>query len=290
MSWRTVVVTERCKLDLKMGYLVVRAENVRRIFLEEIAILIIENPAVSITGLLLEALVEKRVKVIFCDSRRSPLAELVPYYGSHDDSKRIGKQISWDKELQGFVWTRIIAFKLEKQAEFLTELKLSREAALIESYIPQLELFDRTNREGHAAKVYFNALFGMSFTRSGDNPINSCLDYGYGLILSAFNREIAACGYLTQLGLKHKNQFNHFNLSSDLMEPYRILVDREVHSLKPEKFGKEEKYALIKLLESEVEIESSVQTVLNSIKIYLRGVFDALNDNEPSELSVYYLL
>ena len=78
MSWRTVVITSRCKLDYKMGFMVVRAEETKKIFLDEIAVLLIENPAVSLTGCLLEALVEKKIRVIFCDTRRTPNAELVP--------------------------------------------------------------------------------------------------------------------------------------------------------------------------------------------------------------------
>ena len=49
MSWRTVVITSRCKLDYKMGFMVVRAEETKKIFLDEIAVLLIENPAVSLT-------------------------------------------------------------------------------------------------------------------------------------------------------------------------------------------------------------------------------------------------
>ena len=50
MSWRTVIIANRCKLDLKMGYMVVRGEETKRVFLDEIDILLIENPAVSLTG------------------------------------------------------------------------------------------------------------------------------------------------------------------------------------------------------------------------------------------------
>lgn len=60
MSWRTVIITNRCKPDYKMGYLVVRGEETRRVFIDEIALLLIEHPAVSLTGCLLEALTEKR--------------------------------------------------------------------------------------------------------------------------------------------------------------------------------------------------------------------------------------
>ncbi len=86
MSWRTVIISNQSKLDFKMGYLVVRGEETKRVLVDEIAILLIENPAVSLTGCLVEALMEKKVRVIFCDSKRNPTAELVPHHGSHDSS------------------------------------------------------------------------------------------------------------------------------------------------------------------------------------------------------------
>ena len=95
MSWRTVVVSSNAKLDYQMGYLVVRRDDVKKVFLDEIAILIIENTAVSLTAALLSAMIKKKIKVIFCDEKRNPSSELVPYYGSHNSSLKIRNQISW---------------------------------------------------------------------------------------------------------------------------------------------------------------------------------------------------
>ena len=290
MSWRTVIVTTRCKLDLKMGYMVIRGEDTKRIFLDEIAILLIENPAVSLTGCLLEALVEKKVRVIFCDGKRSPMAELAPYHGAHDSSRKVRAQVAWPETVKGTVWADIISEKIRKQADFLTELGKDSEAALIRSYLGQIELYDTTNREGHAAKVYFNAVFGMEFTRSEECPTNAALNYGYGILLSAFNREVTACGYLTQLGVFHSNMFNHYNLSCDLMEPFRILIDREVRAMKLSAFGSKEKYVLWDVMNHYVMINGTKQTVLNAIKIYARSVFDALNDHDPSKIKLYSYL
>ena len=64
MSWRIVVISKRCKLDLKMGYMVVRSEETKRIYLDEISMVIIENIAVSITGCLLAELNARKIKVI----------------------------------------------------------------------------------------------------------------------------------------------------------------------------------------------------------------------------------
>lgn len=287
MSWRTVVITTRCKLDYKMGYMVVRAEETKKIFLDELAVLLIENPAVSLTGCLLEALTEKKIKVILCDSKRSPNAELVPYYNSYDCSEKIKFQIGWNDGTKGAVWSLIVAEKIRKQAQLLNELGKEKEAQLLYSYIPQIEPCDKTNREGHAAKVYFNALFGMDFTRGSENETNAALNYGYSIILSAFNREIVAQGYLTQLGIFHDNKFNHFNLSCDLMEPFRILIDRRVKAMNPAQLSTNEKHDIVGVLNDIVIIDQMKQTVLNAIKYYCRSVFNSLNENNPTLIKFY---
>ena len=283
------MITSRCKLDYKMGFMVVRAEETKKIFVAEIAVLLIENPAVSMTGCLLEALVEKKIRVIFCDAKRTPNAELVPYYNSYDCSRKIKAQIAWSNDVKGAVWADIVAEKIRKQADFLEEIEKLNEAALLRSYLSQIEPHDSTNREGHAAKVYFNALFGMDFTRSEENMTNAALNYGYRIILSAFNREIVAQGYLTQLGIFHDNMFNHFNLSCDLMEPFRVLVDRRIKGMMLSDFGSEEKHRLVDLLNETVVINQTKQTVLNAIKYYCRSVFDAMNEGDLSLIQFYSL-
>lgn len=290
MSWRTVIINSQCKLDYKMGFLVVRSDDVKRIYLDEIAILLIENPAVSLTGCLIEALTEKKIKVIFCDSKRNPIAELVSHHGSHDSSLKIRTQAQWPSEIKASVWREIVTEKIRKQTDFLGELGKQSEQELLSSYIGQVKLWDETNREGHAAKVYFNALFGMHFTRSADTPVNAALNYGYSLILSAFNREITANGYLTQLGIFHSNMFNHFNLSCDLMEPFRILVDRYVYENQPTELTAEAKHGLWNILNDTVLIDETNQTVLNAIKLYTRSVLEAINDEDVSQIRFFKIL
>ena len=288
MSWRTVVVSRRAKLDMKMGCLVVRSEEeTKKVHLDEISVLILENTAVSITGSLISALSEKKIKVIFCDEKRNPSCELVSYNGSHDNSLKIRKQIAWSEVIKTSVWTEIIAEKIRKQVEFLVALDKKDEALMLMDYIHELEPGDITNREGHAAKVYFNAVFGMEFTRSRDCVTNAALNYGYSILLSFFNREIVSHGYLTQLGLFHSNMYNHFNFSCDLMEPFRIIVDRCVYNNKFTKFQKEEKYILVDLLNSQVCINGTVQYLSNAIRIYCRSVFEALNENDISKINFY---
>ncbi|MCM1061539.1 MAG: type II CRISPR-associated endonuclease Cas1 [Eubacterium sp.] len=271
-----------------MGYLVVRTdEKTCRVNLEEVSVLIIENTAVSITGYLLSELIDNKIKVVFCDQRRNPCAELVAYYGCHDCSEKMRKQIKWTDDIKANIWTQIVSEKIRKQCEFLQELGNSEEANLLKGYIKDIEYNDATNREGHAAKVYFNALFGMDFTRSTDCFTNAALNYGYSIILSAFNRECAANGYLTQLGLFHDNMYNFFNLSCDLMEPFRILIDRNVKANRYTSFGPEEKHKLAAVLKDSVIINDNVQYVSNAIKIYCKSIFDAINDGDVSQIKFY---
>ena len=287
MSWRVVVIENQAKLDYKMGYLVVRGQETKRVLVDEMAFLMIANPAVSLTGILLAALTEKKVKVVFCDSKRNPVAELVPHHGCHDSAAKIRTQITWGQEIKDAIWRDIVSEKIRKQSEFLKEIGKCQEASMLTEYIGQVELADTTNREGHAAKVYFNGVFGMDFTRSAETPVNAALNYGYSLLLSAVNREVSANGYLTQLGIFHDNMFNHFNLSCDLMEPFRILVDRLVYKHEPVKFEKDEKHDMWALLDEKVLIDGQKQFVANAIKIYARSVFDAINDRDSSEIKFY---
>lgn len=279
MSWREVVISKRCKLDYSMNYMVIRDEDTKRILLDEIALLIIENNAVSLTGCLLSALVNKKIKVILCDDKRSPQAELTPYYGAHNDSSKIKQQISWNTSIKESVWTAIVKEKIKNQAKLLLRNGKEDQANMLNDYAADILPGDITNREGHAAKVYFNALFGMKFTRSDEeNIINSALNYGYALLVSAFNREVVSNGYLTQIGLFHDNQFNHYNLSCDLMEPFRIIIDDTVKKYSFSEFGANEKHEIVKILNEGFLIRDNEQTLLNAIKLYTKSVFDAINE------------
>ena len=288
MSWRIVVISRRAKLDYQLGYMVIRTDEITKIHISEISTVIIESTAVSLTAVLLSELIKKKIKVIFCDEKRMPSSELVGYYGSHDTSNKVRKQIQWNKSTKENIWTEIVTEKIRKQKQLL-ENKGKEEAKLLESYIREIEWNDETNREGHAAKVYFNALFGMDFTRTAENSLNAALNYGYSIILSAVSREVVSNGYITQLGLFHDNMFNDFNLASDLMEPFRVLVDREVSEMKLLKFEHDERMHLVDILNHEIRIDGKIYYVNNAIKIYCKSVFDALNENDGSLIRFYSL-
>lgn len=287
MSWRVVVVGSRAKLEIKLGYLVVRANETRRVLLDDISVLIIENTGSTISAALLESLWKKRISVIFCDAEHNPGAMLLPYYGGYDSSANVQMQVSWCQEIKDEVWAEIVKEKIRKQAECLEHFGIPGFEKIF-SYIDGVQPGDRTNREGQAAKVYFNAIFGHKFSRADDNAINAGLNYGYAIILSAINREITANGYITQIGISHHNPFNDFNFGSDLIEPFRPLVDIKVFSLPLENsLTSEQKHAIVGLLNDTISIRGKKTTVLNGISLYVRSVINALNQRDISELVFY---
>ena len=284
MSWRIVSVSSMSKLDYKLEYLVVRnREGTTRIHLSEVSILILESTAISLTAYLLRELDRRKIAVIFCDEARMPYGMLSSLYGSHDTSLRYRKQTEWTKEAQDTVWAAIVRQKIIGQ---ISVLPPEREDAkqLLESYLPQILPGDTTNREGHAAKVYFNALFGKEFSRSSDCAVNAALNFGYSILLSATAREITACGYCTQLGIFHNNRFNRLNLASDLMEPFRPFIDARMRGLSPDRFEREEKREIIAILNQQLFVSGKEQYFLNALRIYVRSVLDALDAGEAGEI------
>lgn len=288
MSWRTVIVSTHSKLEYKMGYLVCRNEQIQKIHLSEISTLIIESTAVSLTSALICELIKNKINIVFCDEKHNPHSQVLPVNGSHDSSKKLKIQTEWDDTIRGDVWTEIVANKIYQQAKHLKDVG-SEQASLLYSYIEQLQPCDTTNREGHSAKVYFNALFGLSFSRNKQNFKNSALDYGYAIILSAFNRAIVANGYNTQIGLYHRNEFNPFNFSCDLMEPFRVLVDRLVVQMEGESFDTDAKRQLQNIPNLKVKIAGKEYTVLDAVGIYCKSVFNALCTRDLSQICFYEL-
>ena len=280
MGFRTVIVNSRAKLEFRLNFMIVRGENEKHIFIDEINTLIVQSTAVSLTAALLSELIRSGVKVIFCDEKFNPCSELVPYYGAHNTSKRYKIQMQWRDETKDEIWRLIIAQKITNQKNYLQKRGFSTEAELIGSYIPDILPGDTTNREGHSAKVYFNCLMPCGVSRRDGGFLNGCLNYGYAVLLSCFNREIVASGYLTQFGIWHDNEFNQFNLSSDLMEPFRTIVDEVAFSL-PEG-DKEFKRKMADILNFQISIDGKTTTLDLAVRTYVRSVLNALEASDPS--------
>lgn len=129
MGWRTIVVNEHSKLSYQNHHLVFTSRNVEeRFHISEIDTLILETTNISITTMLLSKLVEGKVLLIFCDEKRLPVGKISPFYGRHDSSLQLSRQVEWNLETQKFVWTEIISQKNFKSTNFFTRTKFFRKS------------------------------------------------------------------------------------------------------------------------------------------------------------------
>ena len=90
-----------------------------------------------------------------------------------------------------------------------------------------------------------------------------------------------AGGYLTQLGIHHKSEFNEFALSCDLMEPIRFLVDRKVKRMGP---SEEWKKKVMEITGEDVMIRGQKQAFGNAVVIYVNSFFTAMEEDDPSKI------
>lgn len=288
MSFRTVVVNSASKIGYKNRYLVVKQDlDEKYIHLSEIDTLIVDSISVSISSYLLKELSQSKINVIFCDEKHNPFGELSSYYNCHNSTKKILLQSKWLKKDKEILWQRIVKNKIMNQMLLLQKIK-SNTANLLMSYIEEVNIGDKTNREAHAAKVYFNALFGKSFIRNNDDDINAMLNYGYAILLSTVNKEVTSNGYITQIGINHKSEFNNFNLSCDLMEPFRVVIDNFVFYNQKRNFDSNYKMDLVNLFNDKYKYNNKLYTLKDVISLYIKDTLMALEKNTSYKDFVFY--
>lgn len=289
MGFRTVVIKNRSKLDFSLNYLIYRGETDKRIHLDEISVLIVESTAVSITAVLLCELVKRKVKVIFCDEKHLPSSQLLGFDDNYHSSKRILEQVAWSESHKGLVWQNIIEHKIKNQCKLLKSRGI--EDKRLSGYVDEVSVGDSSNREGHSAKVYFNLLGFVG--RRQESFFNNALNYGYAVLLAAFCRCITASGLITQLGIWHRNEFNPYNLASDMMESFRVIVDDLALTL--EEDDKAFKYRMANIMNAKILVDKKWQYLDAAIDLYVKSVIRALvsgnvtaiRNFEDYELSVY---
>ncbi len=288
MSFRTVIVEKANKISYKNRFLVVKDETDEKyVHLSEIDTLIIDSLSISISGYLLQELSKNKINVIFCDEKHNPYGELESFYNCHNSSKHIICQTKWTKKEKDILWKKIIRNKILNQMLLLKKIKSSNYDLLL-SYINEISDGDKTNREAHASKVYFNSLFGKNFIRNSDDNINTMLNYGYAVLLSNVNKEVIKNGFITQVGINHKNEYNQFNLSCDLMEPFRVVIDNFVYYNKEKEFNSEMKKNIINIFNKKYRFCKKQYTLKDIINLYIKQTLCSVNDGSEYKEFIFY--
>ncbi|PXY83941.1 type II CRISPR-associated endonuclease Cas1 [Lactobacillus melliventris] len=270
MGWRSVIITQHAKLTYSMQMMIVQTrDGINQIPIEDINLLLVSTTQAVITSALISKLAQNQTKVIFVDEKDNPVVETAVYYPGARNIAKLKKQFNWDEHLKEVLWTRIVSQKIKNQIAVLANYHLNKDE--VQSELDQLEINDESNREAIAARKYFMLLFDKNFVRRDTSAINAALDYGYAILLSSFNREIAMNGYLTYFGIHHCSQENQFNLASDLMEPFRPFVDYWVKAHeKIKELTPDIKYGLVELLSLEIKFNGKKTLLTNAITVYVR--------------------
>lgn len=234
MIKRTILVASPSRLSLKNGQLVCSSltdeKEAKTAPVEDLGAVIVENQRAVLSVPLLNALASNNVSVIFCDGKTMPDSMLVSLSANSTQGEMLRAQMSAGAVLNKHLWKQVIESKIRNQAALLD--KIGRDGSALRPFYSNVKSGDSDNREGIAAKVYWNQLFGSGFSRDrdGDMP-NGMLNYGYSILRSAVTRALLGSGISPALGMFHRNRYNPMPLSDDMMEPFRPYVDEIVYEL-----------------------------------------------------------
>lgn len=288
MGYRIIYV-EKCEyLRLYLDNLKVEINEKKEVNfpIADIQILVIDNYKSTLSIPLINKLTEYNVCTIICGIDHLPKSYILPINGNFASSGNLFKQIQWSQERKDYIHAEIVKHKIKNQIEILKENE--RGFGVTEKLYEFIDTTingDQTNREGLAAKMYFRALFGSDFIRFEQDVVNAGLNYGYSVFRSLITSIIVAKGYIPNLGLFHKGKQNMFNLSDDIIEVFRPIVDNYVFNNMTEDilFKQSHRDELIGLTNNKIMIDERKQTISNAIGIYLDSIFKFM-DGENIEL------
>lgn len=289
MGWRTLYIEESNHVSLYLDNLKIRneAEQELLIPLNDINIMVIDNYKTTVSTNLLIKASEYNIDLIICDNNHLPTCQLIPLSGNCISSIMIRKQIEWDNIKKSILWKEIVKKKIYNQFKILEKYDCdNRDISMMLNFYNDVDYNDNGNREGLAAKVYFRSLFGKDFIRFDDNCINAGLNYGYSILRSLISKSIISRGLNASLGIFHRGPNNAFNLSDDIIEVFRPIIDDWVKdNLTNEMlFSKEHRLNLIKLLSKKIYIDGKKQTISNAIIIYIDSLIDYFNEDKQKIL------
>ena len=282
---RTIEISTRgTRLFLDAGRLVVHRdeEDLARIPLEDLGVVVLDSTGVSISSGALKALAEAGCAVLACDDTHHPNGLFLPLAANSLHGERIQLQADAGIPLRKNLWARIVQRKILNQALICSG---AIERGLI-GLSAKVRSGDPGNCEAQAARLYWAQIFRGVDTieqpfhrfREGPPP-NGLLNYGYALIRALVARSLCAAGLHPALGLHHRNRYNAFALADDLMEPFRPVVDGVVLGLVRSGVAsvhKESKQALLEILTAQVEVEGQSVSVELAAERAASGLAKAL--------------
>ena len=234
MIKRTVHIGSPIYLRRREGQLVLQYRKElgipdKTVPIEDLGVLILDDPQVTITQALLSALLDNNVAVITCNDSHMPTGMLLNLDGHTAQTELFRAQIDSSEPLRKNLWMQTIQAKLRNQASMLAQIGLPPDKLI--DFSKAVRSGDPDNLEARGAAYYWKHLFPahLSFFRHREgNPPNNLLNYGYAILRAVVARSLVGSGLLPTYGIHHRNKYNAFCLADDVMEPYRPFVDEIV--------------------------------------------------------------
>lgn len=235
MIKRTLFFSNPAYLSTKNEQLVIRfpdeGQTEKKIPIEDIGFMVLENQQITLTNGLLMKLVQNKTAIITCDQQHLPCAILQPLVGHSQQALRYSQQLDASVPLKKQLWQQTIVAKINNQAR---HLEVREKACLkLDNWAKKVKSGDSDHHEAMAAAYYFQHLFDFpmfSRNQKGIAP-NNLLNYGYAVLRALVARALISSGMLPSVGIFHHNKYNAFALADDIMEPYRPYVDAVVFDL-----------------------------------------------------------
>lgn len=291
MLKRTIFLSSPLKVSVKDEQLVIvkreDSEPISKVPIEDLAYIIIENQQISITIPALNALIRQNVGVIVCDDKNMPNILMNPLDSNTLQGQRYRTQLEASLPVKKSIWKQIVASKIANQSRLLN--KLGKDGDILKPYYMNVKSDDSDNREGIAARLYWQKLLGKDFYRSRDGmPPNNLLNYGYAILRASVARSIVGSGLLPALGIHHRNRSNAFPLADDLMEPFRPFVDEIVTNLFTDnhsRVDKESKSAIINVLYCDTVVNGKTHPLNIAVNMLCTSVIKMM-DGECKSLNL----
>ncbi|MCR5164240.1 MAG: type II CRISPR-associated endonuclease Cas1 [Thermoguttaceae bacterium] len=286
--WRSIVIGENSQLSCTEGQMIVRTSEKKEVLipLYDVQTIIVTSTRTSLSACLLCELQNQNIRIVFCDENHLPYGELIPYSAHGSSAGMLREQIKWRKNVRQIIWKEIISLKIQMQRNLLLRLGIDFQDDKFQKYLKAIKEGDWSNREAASARLYFSTLFGSHFCRKAPSNINHVLNYGYAVLASAATRSIVTHGFNPQIGIHHNSITNPLNLTYDLIEPFRPLVDQIAFENREQEMDREVRNKLIDLTNKEIRYCLTPATVLSAIDRFVVTMTNAMKSGEIPQIEM----
>ena len=286
--WRSILIGANCQLSYTGGQMTVRTADKREesIPLFDVQTVIISSTRTSLSAKLICELEKQDIRTVFCDESHLPYGEIVSYSAHGSSAGMLREQIKWRKNVRQNIWKEIISLKIQMQRNLLLRLGLDFQEDKFQKYLKAIKEGDLSNREAASARLYFSTLFGSRFSRKAPSNINYALNYGYAVLASAVTRSIVTHGFNPQLGIHHNSITNPLNLTYDLIEPFRPLVDQIAFENREQEMDRDVRHKLIDVTNKEIRYCLTQATVLSAIDRFVVTMTNAMKSGEIPQIEM----